>query len=160
MRSFNVFSAMSPERALAMLKVIDKELPGVYAEALLAACVALKARPVYLRRQPFEKRAESIRRALSRVASNSVADELLAVYFLQCRKELLVEWLDTAGIEHEDGGLTADEPEAPADKKLSKAIKDFRSAADDPDRELLLHAFAAQEAIDWPTLETQLEAVR
>ncbi len=160
MRSYQVFSAMSPERAIAMMKVINEELPSVYSEALQAACIALKARPVYLKRQPFDKRAEAIRRALARVASNSVADEMLAVYFLQCRKDLLVEWLDTAGIEHEDGGLADDEPEAPADRKLIQAIDTFRAAADDPDRELLLHAFAAQEAIDWPTLETQLAEVR
>ena len=40
----------------------------------------------------------------------------------------------------------------PAKKKLTEAAKTFRAADDDPDRELLLAAFAAQTAIDWPDL--------
>ena len=152
MRSYQVFAAMSSERAQALMKVLADEKPSLFAEALAAACAALKARPVYLMRQPFERRADAIRRALSRVAASDVAEELLAIYFLEFKKELLVEWLDALGIEHEDGTLAEDEPASPPKAKLVKAAKAFRKK-DDADRELLLAAFAAQSAIDWPDLE-------
>jgi hypothetical protein len=97
-----------------------------------------------------------VRRTLSRVSTNAIADEVLAVYFLECRKELLIEWLDQAGVEHKDGTLTANAPPAPADKKLRAAVEGFRAAGDDPDRELLLRAFAAQDAIEWPVLDELL----
>jgi hypothetical protein len=158
MRSFQVFASMDPERAAAVMAVLSEKAPGIYVQAVAAASAALKARPAYLLKQPPAKRAESVRRALSRVAANPVAGEILAVYFLECRKELLVEWLDTLGLEHDEGTLAEDEPAAPATAELKKAVRTFLGKADDPDRRLLLAAFAAQEAIEWPDLEAQLAA--
>ncbi len=156
MRSYQVFAAMPAEQSLAMMRALAEKAPGIFSQAVHAASAAMKARPVYLKRQPFEKRADAVRRALSRVAANDVASEVLAVYFLECRKELLVEWLDLLGLPHEDGALESDAPEAPADDALRAATDKFRAADSDPDRELLLRAFAAQQAIDWPSLDALL----
>jgi hypothetical protein len=153
MRSYQVFAAMSPERATVITQTLKQEAPGMYAQALAAAAAALKARPVYLARQPIEKQAASIRRALARVAATSVAEELLAVYFLECRKDLLIEWLDSLEIPPEGGSLTEEEPTAPGQAELAKATQEFLAADDDDDRGLLLAAFAAQSSIDWPDLE-------
>lgn len=156
MRSYQVFAAMSAEHALAVMHSLAENSPAMFRQAVDAAATAIKARPVYMRRQPFQKRAEAVRRALSRVAANPVADELLAVYFLQCRKELLIEWLDLLGIAHDDGTLEEDEPVQPDVGALGKAVEGFRQRDDDADRELLLRAFAAQEAVHWPALDALL----
>jgi hypothetical protein len=156
MRPFQIFASLPPERASALLRALSEKVPVVFAQALGAACIALRARPVYLQRLPFEKRAEAIRRALARVAADPIAAEVLAAYFLECRKPLLVEWLDGVGLEHEEGALRAEAPPAPADAKLRAAAKKFLGADEDPDRRLLLRAFAAQEAIAWPALDALL----
>jgi len=156
MRSYQVFAAMAPERAVAMMRVLSKEAPAMFRQAADAAAISIKARPVYMRRQPFEKRAEAVRRSLSRVVANPVADELLAVYFLECRKELLLQWLDRIGLAHDDGALEDDAPEQPSPDQLSKAIDEFLAVDDDEDRDLLLRAFAAQDAVDWPALDARL----
>ncbi len=156
MRSFQLVASLPPERACALLRALSEKVPVVFAQALGAACIALRSRPVYLQRQPFEKRAEAIRRALSRVAAEPVAAEVLAAYFLECRKPLLVEWLDLVGIAHKEGMLESDAPPAPPDAKLREAAKKFLGADEDPDRGLLLRAFAAQEAIEWPALDALL----
>jgi len=158
MRSYQVFASMSPERAVEMMRVLAEKVPAAFAQAVAAASVALKSRPVYLQRQPFEKRAEAARRALARVTGNPVAGEVLAVYFLECRKELLVEWLDGVGLKHEEGTLEADAPPPPPEPELREAVTRFLAVDDDPDRRLLLAAFAAQEAIDWPDLDALLAA--
>ena len=156
MRSYQVFAAMSPEQAAQMLRAIAEGAPATYASGLQLASAAFKTRPAYLQRQPFAKRAASIRRALARVASNAVAQEILAVYFLECRKPLLVEWLDLVGVEHEGGVLSEETPAPPPEGELREAAERFRAADGDPDRELLLRAFAAQDSIDWPALEALL----
>jgi hypothetical protein len=157
MRSYQVFSGMSADRANAVMSELSKNAPQMYKQALVAASAAMNARPVYLQRQPFEKQAQAVRRALSRVAANGVAEEILAVYFLECRKELLVEWLDMLGIEHDDGTLKDDTPALPDKATLKKARDEFFAVDDDGDRPLLLSAFAAQTAIDWPDLEALLD---
>jgi len=118
-----------------------------------AAAAAMKARPAFLRKQPFGRRVQAVRRSLARVGGDAVAEELLAVYFLECRKDLLVEWLDAAGVKHEDGLLTEEAPPQPDPETLRACVERFRSASDDEDRELLLRAFAAQRSVDWPELE-------
>jgi hypothetical protein len=153
MRSYQVFAGLDPEHAEQMLARLAEKAPAMFVQALAAASAALKARPIYFQRQPFPKRAQAVRRTLSRVSANAIADEVLAVYFLECRKELLVEWLDAAGVEHKDGTLVADAPAQPAEKKLRAAVESFRGAGDDPDRDLLLRAFAAQDAVEWPVLD-------
>ncbi len=158
MRSYQIFAAMSPDRAIAVMSGLSENAPQMFKQALLAASASMNARPTYLQRQPFEKQVAAVRRALSRVAANGVAEEILAVYFLECRKALLLQWLDLLGIKHEDGFLEADSPAAPEKAKLEKARKAFCGVDDDGDRSLLLHAFAAQSAVDWPDLEALLNS--
>ena len=112
MRSYQVFASMSNDEAVRLLRALADQSPGAFANAVAVAAVAMKARPVYLQKQPFERRAEHVRRALARVAANPMASEILAAYFLECRKPLLIEWLDTVGLAHEEGMLSADAPPA------------------------------------------------
>ena len=158
MRSYQIFASMEPDRAVSLLRALNETSPAVVQQAVAAAAIAMKARPVYLRKQPFEKRAHAVRRALARVASDPVAAEVLAVYFLKARNEILCEWLDALGLVHEEGVLEADAPEQPAAEVLEKHIDAFLAAKDDPDRPLLLAAFAAQESIEWPLLEARIAA--
>ena len=153
MRAYQVFAGMKPDHAEGLFRTLSKESPDMFTNAVAAASTAMKSRPAYLLKQPFEKRVQAVRRAMSRVSANAIAEEILAVYFLECRKPLLVEWLDGLGLEHEDGALKDDEPVEPDETKLREAVTAFRGVDEDPDRDLLLRAFAAQSAIDWPVLD-------
>lgn len=160
MRAYQVFGGMPPERAAEVLRSIAEAAPGVFREALGAACSALRLRPVYLNRQPFERRARAVQRTVSRVAADALAEELLAAYFLECRKPLLVEWLDEVGLEHDEGTLKSDDPPQPEPGALRAAVERFRKPEDGADRELLLHAFAAQSVVHWPELDALLGPTR
>jgi len=158
MRPYQLFSAMAPEQGRALLEALREKAPVAYAQALGLTAGAMKARPLFLQRLAPERRAELVRKALARVASNPVAEEMLAVYFIECRNELLVEWLDLLGVKHEKGTLDG-EPQEPAAKKLAAAVEAFRKAAGDADRadrELLMRAFSAQSSIEWPKLDALL----
>jgi len=158
MRPYQLFAAMAPEQARALLEALREKAPVAYAQALGLTAGAMKARPLFLQRLAPERRTELVRKALARVASDPVAEEMLAVYFIECRNELLVEWLDLLGVKHEKGTLDG-EPEEPAAKKLAAAVEAFRKAAGDADRadrELLMRAFSAQSSIEWPKLDALL----
>ena len=158
MKPYQVFARMQPERATRILDAIREGAPGVYTQAVATAAATLKARPQFMMKQPKEQRAKLVRQALSRVAASPIAEEVLASYFLEIRKDLLTEWLDAVGLEHEDGILQVDAPDCPTRANLEKAIGDYRKGDghEADDRELLLEAFAAQSAIDWPELEELL----
>lgn len=156
MRSHEVFARMTPARAEAFLMELKREAAPVSQMALAAAAGAFKLRPEFLKRQSPAKQADWMRKALARGAMSAVAEEILAEYFLSHRKELLLEWLDAVGLEHEDGVLKTSAPPAPDSGSLRKAFEAFCSGENPERRRLLLEAFAAQSAIDWPELESLL----
>jgi hypothetical protein len=158
MRPHQVFARLDPQHARRILLELNERSPALFGQALQVASRALNSRPVYLRRQPPEKRADAVRRAVSRVSADELAEELLAAYFIECRRPLLEEWLEALGLEHEHGILKADAPPPPPLEKLEQALARFRKGASPDDRELLIRAFAAQSAVDWPDLERLLEA--
>jgi hypothetical protein len=158
-KAYQVFARMSPERTQALLDGLRQGAPATYTQALAAASAFLRARPQFVMKQSPDKRAKLVRQALARVSTSLVAEEVLAAYFLQVKKPLLIEWLDAIGLAHEDGALKDDAPPEPAPAALEKAVAAYRKRPDDAeDRALLLEAFAAQTAIDWPALEALIEA--
>jgi uncharacterized protein (DUF58 family) len=157
MRAHEVFAWLSPERTHRLLEELLEKTPGAAAVALGAAAEAFRLRPQFLRRQPLEKRAEWVRRALSRPSCAPAAEQVLAEYFLSVHRPLLVELLDMLGVQHEEGELKEPSPACPEAKKLRQALKRFRKGEDPEVRELLLRAFAAQSAISWPALEEMLQ---
>ncbi len=157
MRPNQIFAAMSPEKCGQIMEKISEQSPEAVKQTVAAAAIALKFRPQFLLKQPLAMRVSSVRRALSRTSSNALAEELLAVYFLKCRLDLLGEWLDLLGLEHEEGILKADVVTSPAEAELKEKVAKFRAASNDEDRELLLQAFAAQTAIQWPVLDELIE---
>jgi hypothetical protein len=152
MRPNQIFAAMSQEKCEQVMAKIAKEAPEVFRQTVSTAATTLKFRPQYLWKQPMPKRVASVRRVLARAGSNSLAEELLAIYFLKCRLGLLTEWLDLMGLAHEDGMLTDDETPCPDAALLQQKVEAFRAGNDD-DCELLLQVFAGQAAIDWPPLD-------
>lgn len=157
MRPNQIFAAMSPEKCGQIMEKISEQSPEAVKQTVAAAAIALKFRPQFLLKQPLAMRVSSVRRALSRTSSNALAEELLAVYFLKCRLDLLGEWLDLLGLEHEEGILKADVVTSPPEAELKEKVAKFRAASADEDRELLLQAFAAQTAIHWPALDELIE---
>lgn len=157
MRPNQIFAAMSQEKCGQIMEKISQQSPEAVKQTVAAAALALKFRPQFLLKQPLAMRVSSVRRALSRTGANTLAEELLAVYFLKCRLDLLTEWLDLVGLEHEEGMLKSDVPQSPAEAELREKVARFRAADGDEDRELLLEAFAAQTAIHWPVLDELIE---
>ena len=156
MRSNEVFAQMSPEQVQTFLEEVREEAPKISNIALSAAAEAFKLRPAFLRRQPRPRQAEWVRRALGRKTMQPIAEEVLAEYFLDFQKDLLIEWIDLLGLEHEEGVLKGDAFESPKKTQLEKVVKEFRQGEMADRRELLLRAFAAQTSIDWPDLEALL----
>ncbi len=160
MRAYQVFSQLRPEDSERIFTELSKVAPSTYSQAIALASATINARPGFVMRQKPARRAETMRRVLSRVKSNEVAEEVLASYFIESRREILIAWLDIVGLEHEDGILTSDNPEQPEAQQLDSAVTTFRRSNEGlpQDRELLLFAFAAQTVVDWPLLEGLLDS--
>ena len=157
MKPNQIFAAMPQDRCEHVMSQIAETSPDAFKQIVMSAAIALNFRPQYLLKQPASSQIRSLRRALARVGSSGLAEELLAIYFLKCHLELLTEWLDLLGLKHEQGILQDDVIESPDPSDLGKHIATFRAVLEDEDRELLLQTFSAQAAIEWPALDALLE---
>jgi hypothetical protein len=144
---------MSPEECQAFLREMREEVQPLYKQVEGVAASTLRLRPVFLRKQPFEKRCEMIRKAMALKANAETASEVLAGFFIERYTEELGELLDSLKIKHKEGVLQETSPAAPGKKLLTQAVKKFREGENPQMRLLLLKAFTAQSAIDWPELD-------
>jgi len=152
----DVFRTMSADEIRALVKDMRDNLKPLYRQLENTAAATLRLRPVFLGRQPFEKRCDLIRKALSLKINAEAASEILPAYFLERHAGDVVELLDLLGLEHEEGVLRVTSPPAPKDAALKKAVEKFRQGGDPVMRGLLLKTFAAQAAIDWPALDAMM----
>lgn len=160
MRSNEIFAGMSAKEAAGFLAELKQDAPDVARLALGVTAEAFRLRPEFLKRQPRDKQAEWMRRALGRTVGAPLAEEILATYFLEHEIELLKELLDAFEVPHEDGRLEQLEPPSPSAKTLQSAVAKFRKGDRPEKRELLLRAFAAQSSVEWPGLEELLATGR
>ncbi len=152
-QSNDVFRALTDEECQALLKEMRDELRGVYKQVERTAAETLRLRPVFLGKQPFPKRCQMIRKAMSLKVNAEAASEILAAFFMERYSEDVVALLDAFGIEHDDGVLKGPSPDEPAPKVLKETAAKFPQGDNALMRSVLLRAFAAQGAVDWPGLD-------
>ena len=152
----DVFQSMNPEECQALLQEMREEVQPLYKQVESAAASTLRLRPVFLGRQPFAKRSRMIRKAMALRDNAETASEILATFFVERYTDELKELLDSLRIEHEDGLLRELGPAAPDKELLTQTVEKFLEGENPLMRSLLLRAFAAQSAIDWPALEALL----
>ena len=155
-RSTDVFRTLTPEECDALVREMRDEVKPLYKQIERVAAETLRLRPVFLGKQPFAKRCEMIRKAMALKVNAEAASEILAAFFMERHADMVGELLDALGVEHEEGVLKDPSPAAPARKKLEKAVTGFREGESPLMRGILLRAFAAQSAIDWPELDAMV----
>lgn len=155
-RSNDVFRHLTEEETQALVGEMRDGLRPLYKELEKVAAATLKLRPVFLGKQPFPKRCEMIRKAMSLKVNAEQAGDILAAFFMEKYQPDVIELLDALGVEHEEGALKDAAPGQPAKKKLTAVAKSFPEGGKAVARGILLRAFAAQSAIDWPDLDAML----
>ena len=102
----------------------------LYKQVENVAASTLRLRPVFLGRQPFDKRCSMIQKAMALKMNAETAAEVLAAYYMERHPESVVELLDALGVEHEEGALRDPSPGAPKDAKLKEIVETFRKEKD------------------------------
>ncbi|MEZ5978580.1 MAG: hypothetical protein R3F34_10210 [Planctomycetota bacterium] len=106
---------------------------------------ALKFRPQAIRKLPLVTRAKHARTLITRKRNAELAYELLGAYVFRKDKELVTEFLDAVGVEHEDGMIEG-EAKIPESATAEKAIAELDGKHDRDD----VTAYVALCAQTWP----------
>jgi len=146
---------MSPKMANQILEDTQANNREVYRALVASMAEAQKMRPVFIGRQPKERRHKNFVQILSRIGAEEHAGNLIRGWLFKEHKDVLTDFLGKLGIEHEEG-MVDDLPDSIDDAKLNEAVD---LLLDKHDQELVavyLTAFNASNENRWDNLDTLL----
>ena len=146
---------MSPKMANRILEDTQANNREVYRALVASMAQAQKMRPVFIGRQPKERRHKSFVQMLSRAGSEEHAGNLIRGWLFKEHKDVLTGFLGKLGIKHEEG-MVDDLPESISDDALNAAVN---LLIEKYDRELVavyLTAFNASNENRWGNLDALL----
>ena len=146
---------MSPGMANRILDDTQANNREVYRALVASIAQTQKIRPVFIGRQPKERRHKSFVQMLSRAGSEEHAGNLIRGWLFKEHKDVLTGFLGKLGIEHEEG-MVNDLPESISDDALNAAVD---LLIEKYDRELVavyLTAFNASNENRWGNLDALL----
>jgi hypothetical protein len=148
---------MSPTLGTEILTWAYEDEKPVYKATLQAVADARRVRTVFLQRQPRTERHIGMLDTLARPRMEMAASTLLRTWLLKGKKQLLVDFLDALGIEHEDG-VVDELPESMEDEKLKAAVDRVLGTYPPEVVAVYLNAFNGINETNWPALTTMLES--
>jgi hypothetical protein len=146
---------MSPKMANRILEDTQANNREVYRALVASMAQAQKMRPVFIGRQPKERRHKSFVQMLSRAGSEEHAGNLIRGWLFKEHKDVLTGFLGKLGIKHEEG-MVDDLPESISDDALNAAVD---LLIEKYERELVavyLTAFNASNENRWGNLDALL----
>lgn len=147
---------MSPSLANDILNWTYDSERATYKATVQAVADARKLRTVFLERQPRPQRHATMIAALNRPNLEMVASTLLRTWLVKKHKDMLVDFLNALGIEHEDG-VVEGLPESVDDAKLKDAVEMLLGKYPHEAVGVYLNAFNDMNEANWQNLKALLE---
>jgi hypothetical protein len=155
--SHELYGFMSPKLALEILNYAFESDKPLYRAILQAVAEARKVRPVFLERQPRTDRHNQMLSTLARPSLEMVTANLIRSWLVKKHKDMLVDFLNALGIQHNEG-VVEDLPESMDDAKLRPAIDALLAKYPREAVAVYLHAFNDMNEANWSNLKTMLES--
>jgi len=155
MAPHELFGAMSPGLSNEIFEYTYANDKEIYRGAIDVVAQSRKVRPVFLERQPRTERHATMRSVFSRSSNSLAADNLIRNWLLKKHKALLIDFLDSLGIKH-DNGVVEKVPETMDNTKLKQAVDHLLAKHPPEVVALYLHAFNGMDDAKWSNLEEML----
>ena len=156
LNSSELLGFISTDLSNQILSDSSEDNREVYDATLGGVAKLRRMRPQFLRSQPKPARHKLMIESLRRPAFEEVASQLLRGWLIKHQKNMLILFLDTLNIQHEDG-VVEDLPNEITDEGLDKAINTLLEQNEREIVVLYLHAFQSMNDSGWSNLEAALE---
>jgi hypothetical protein len=153
MRSFEIIGSAAPELTNEILQYLLDHEKAVYRAMIQGIASHRKLRPVFIERKPKTERHVWLRQALSRKPADELAAQVLQIWLLGSKAELICAFLDSLQIKHDGKGVVETLPSDPGKEKLKSAIDSLLSKYPGSTVGVYLHAFQNMDDAQWPSLE-------
>lgn len=147
---------MPTELAESILEYLYNSDKQTYKSALAAVANAHRVRPVYFERKPRKERHAQMLETLARPRMEDTAATVLREWLLKSEKPMIIDFLNTLGIQHEDG-LVEEFPKEIDPEKLKEAIEALLQKYDPLKVAIYLNTLVATSGVEWGALRDMLE---
>ena len=155
MSPFELFAAMSPSLSAEIIDHAFAHDKQIYKATVNEVAAARKLRPVFLERQPRAERYAAIARTIARPGMAMAAGNLLTFWLLKKQTPLLIDFLDTLKIKHENG-VVEDLPKSVPDESLLADLETLLAKYHHEAVAVYLFAFNYMNDAKWANLDEQL----
>lgn len=153
MKCHEVFSKLSPELTNEIFAYLLEFEKPVYKAMVQNIASRRKLRPVFIERKPKLERHLWLHQALSLKSADDLTMQLLQIWLLGAQREMICEFLDSLGIEHDGKGVVDNLPAAPSRDRLNETISKLLEKRSPEAVALYLHAFQAMDETGWSVLD-------
>lgn len=152
-----LFQRISEDLVSAIVHYLRNEEREVYKSTLATLATERRLRPVFIQKRPLEAQISWMKESLKLKGSESIADQVLQVWLLKSKKDMVVGFLDAVGIEHDGDGSVEELPEEIDKEKLQAGVEAMLEHHSGDEVKLYLHMFQGQRPEGWEQLGKLLE---
>ena len=156
MKCYELFGKLSPELTNEIFAYLLEFEKPVYKAMVQNIASRRKLRPVFIERKPRRERHLWLQQALSLKSADDLTMQLLQIWLLGAQREMICEFLDSLGIEHDGKGVVDNLPAAPSRERLDQTISKLLEKRSPEAVALYLHAFQAMDETGWSILDEAL----
>ena len=122
MKAYYIFQQADEATISDILDWMRNRERAIYRAAVRELGALKKLRPQYIQQKPLQERFLFLKKMLSWKPSEEIGDHLLQVWLLRKHESMLVDFLNTLGIEHNGHGVVDVLPDTLDQEKLQKAV--------------------------------------
>lgn len=152
MKAYYIFQQADEETVNNILEWMRNQERGVYHAALRELAALKKLRPQYVQLKPVPEQFKFIKKMLAWKPSEEIGDHLLQVWLLRKHEKMLIEFLDTLGIQHNGHGVVDILPEKLDQEKLAQAVDHLFEKYSPGVASIYLQMFQLQTENGWEEL--------
>jgi hypothetical protein len=152
-----LFGFMSPDLSGRILETAYESDKENYRLAIAAVADARKLRPAFFERKPRAERHAEMAMMLAKPRLDLAASTLIRIWLMKKHPQMLIDFLDTLGVEHKEG-VVDDLPATIDESKLKAGVEKLLQKYPKEEVAVYLNAFYSMNDVSWLNLKTMLES--
>ncbi len=146
MKAYQIFQESSDDLGTSIFQYLREEQREVYTASLSSLAQNRRLRPVFIQRKPGKDQIAWLLKNVRLQGSNEIAEQVLQLWLMKAHQDLLVEFLDGVGIDHDGEGAADDLPDDLDAKKLKTTVDKLLADRDKEVVRTYLYVFNMQSA--------------
>ena len=158
MLAYKIFQTIPASLAETLFAYLRKEERESYKGVIERLAEQQKMRPVFITKQSPEKQVKLLTSACARKPAEPIAMQILEIWLMRGRQEMLIDFLDRMEISHDGSGMVEKFPDVMDSALLNDAVAAMRQTFPAAEVALYLYVLQGQKEGGWPSIAALLDA--